>query len=234
MDALRAARTAQVWHALTAAVVLLGLLVQLGLVVDGASVLIIEDPPGLIERLYRFFAYFTIQSNLLVFLGCLALARKPTVDVPGWRLVRLSSLVGITVTGLVHWFLLRPLLNLEGLSSLTDTTLHLVVPLMAVGGWVVFGPRPRIQPRQVGLFLLWPVLWLVATLLQARLTHWYPYPFLDAGKEGAGTVVVACIGITVLVVVFAAAYRFLDQRLPPAPLQGRPLPASVHQDDRNR
>ena len=39
---------------------------QFALVLDGAQVLVEEDAPTMAESIYRFFAYFTIQSNLLV------------------------------------------------------------------------------------------------------------------------------------------------------------------------
>ena len=97
-----------------AAVAWFAVVFQLVLVLQGSAVLVEEDPPGRAESIYRFFAYFTIQSNLLVAISSTALAREPELDRPGWRVVRLAGLVGITVTGLVHFFLLRPLLDLDG------------------------------------------------------------------------------------------------------------------------
>jgi hypothetical protein len=55
-------------------------------------------------RVWRFFSYFTTQANLLVVATSLGLARSPSRDGPGWRVVRLNALTGITITGLVHWF----------------------------------------------------------------------------------------------------------------------------------
>lgn len=63
---------------------------------------------------------------------CATLALEPRRDGRVWRVVRLDALVGITVTGVVHWFLLRPLLELDGMSYVTDKLLHVAVPLLAV------------------------------------------------------------------------------------------------------
>ncbi len=46
------------------------------------------------------------------------------------------------MTGLVHFVLLRPLLDLEGADYVADKLLHMAVPVLAVAGWAAFGPRP--------------------------------------------------------------------------------------------
>ena len=105
---------ARAWHLATAVVASVALVLQLVLVVKGDAILVDHDPPNLVERIIRFFAYFTIESNLLVLVTTAQLARDPSYDGPHWRVVRIAAVSGITVTGLVHWFLLRPLLHLDG------------------------------------------------------------------------------------------------------------------------
>ncbi len=68
---------------------------------------------------------------MLVISGASVLARNPTRDGTGWRVVRVAAIAGITVTGVVHFLL------------------HLVAPVLAVAGWARFGPRPRIGWRMV-------------------------------------------------------------------------------------
>ena len=94
------------YHALTAAVALVALVLQLVLVVKGSAILVEENPPSMGDRLLRFLAYFTVQSNLLVLVTTAQLARRPARDGTAWRVVRTMAISGITVTGLVHWFLL--------------------------------------------------------------------------------------------------------------------------------
>lgn len=210
-------RTARFWHLLTAAVGAFGLVAQLVLVIAGVSVLVTEDPPGLGERLLHFGSYFTVQANVVVLLAAVSLARDPDRDGPGWRVLRLAGLVGITVTGVVHWFWLRPLLDLSGWSYATDKLLHVVVPILAVLGWLVLGPRPRISLRVALLALIWPVAWLAYTLLVGAATRWYPYPFLDVDERGAGPVAVACVGIAVAFFALAGLAALGDRKLPARP-----------------
>jgi hypothetical protein len=211
---------ARAWHLLTAVVASAALLLQLVLVVNGDAILVDHDPPDLLQRLLRFVAYFTVGSNILVLVTTARLARDPAYDGPRWRVVRVAAVSGITVTGLVHWFLLRPLLHLDGADLVADKLLHLAVPLLAVGGWLLVGPRPRVDWPACLRAARWPVGWLVLMLVSGALTGWYPYPFLDHREHGWDHVMVVCMGIFVLFFALFAAMREYDRRARPAPATG--------------
>lgn len=214
-------RAARAWHGATFVLATATLLLQLGLVLSGESVLDETAVPPLDTRLVRLVSYFTVQSNLLVAVVSWSLLRDARRDGPVWRVVRADALLGITLTGLVHFFLLRPLLHLEGLNRAADNGLHLVVPALAVLGWLLFGPRPRLDLRTVRWALLWPVAWLVWTLASGAVTEWYPYPFLDVGEHGYLRTLLTAGAITLLFLGFAAAARVADQVLPAAPPPAR-------------
>ena len=210
-------RAARAWHLLTAAVAAVALGVQLVLVIDGGRVLEESHPPSMGLRLVRFVAYFTIQSNILVLASTVVLARDPSYDGRRWRVLRTAAVTGITVTGLVHWLLLRPLLHLHGADLVADKLLHLVVPALAVAGWVVFGPRPRTSWASSLPATTWPLAWLVVILAQGAVTGWYPYPFLDHREHGWGHVALVCLGIFVLWFALLAGEHAYDRRTRPAP-----------------
>jgi hypothetical protein len=205
-------------HLVVAAVAWFALVFQLALVVSGEAILVDEDPPGLVARTYRYFAYFTIQSNFLIAITSAVLARDPAEERLGWRAARLAGIVGITVTALVYFTLLRGLLELDGVNWLADLLLHQVVPALALAAWALAGPRPRIGLRETAYALAWPVAWLCWTLVVGQADGWVPYPFLDAGDEGWGAVGSACAGITILFLLLFALYAWLDRRLRPVPL----------------
>jgi hypothetical protein len=207
-------------HLVVAAVAWAALLLQLVLVVSGSAVLVEDDPPGLTARLYRFLAYFTIQSNLLVAVVSTVLARDPAMDRPAWRVARIAGLVGITVTGLVHFFLLRPLLDLDGADWVADKLLHMVVPVLAIAAWAWVGPRPRFVVREAAYALCWPLAWLAWTLVVGQVDGWVPYPFLDADEEGWGSVAVVSVGITVLFLLLFGLFGWLDRKLGATPVDG--------------
>ncbi len=177
---------ARAWHLVTFAVAVFALVFQLWLIIRGDSVLDETSAPTLAERIRRYFFFFTVQSNIAVAWGLLLVLRRPDVDTRVFRVVRLASIVGITVTGVVHWFFLRPILDLEGPSYLADKLLHVAVPLLAVIGWLLFGPRGRLRRSDILPTVAWPILWLVVTLAVGPIAGYYPYPFVDVDELGLG------------------------------------------------
>jgi hypothetical protein len=218
---------ARAWHALTALVTGVALTLQLILVIEGGRVLEETHPPSMTLRLLRFVAYFTIQSNLLVLASTLFLARDPAYDGPRWRALHTAAVTGIIVTGLVHWFLLRPLLDLHGADAAADRLLHLAVPLLAVVGWQAFGPRPRTSWDTSRWATVWPLAWLAVILVQGAATGWYPYPFLDHREHGWDHVAVLSAGIFVLWFALLAGQHAYDLRMRPAPRIQAPAAGAV-------
>jgi hypothetical protein len=209
---------ARAWHAVTAVVAITALVLQLVLVIQGGRVLDETDQPALGVRLARFVAYFTVQSNVLVALTTVQLTRDPGRDGTTWRALRLAAVIGIAVTGVVHFLLLRPLLDLHGADYVADKLLHMVVPVLAVIGWAAFGPRPRTDARAVWLALCWPLAWLAVTLLVGTVSGWYPYPFLDHREdEGVTGVAASSIGITVFFLLLVWGSSLWDRRAKVAP-----------------
>src|SRR5689334_22666213 len=191
-------RAARAWHLLTFLVAAFALVFQLVLVLRGGRVLDETNAPSTGEHVRRYFPYFTIQSNIAVAWVTALLAAGRESDTRFFRVLRLDAVLGIAVTGVVHFFLLRPLLDLNGADFWVDKLLHMVVPALAVVGWVVFGPRGLLSRDDVLPALAWPVLWLVVILLYGAATDWYPYPFIDVAEHGYGLVLLNCLGITVL------------------------------------
>lgn len=164
------------------------------------------------EQVRRFFCYFTIQANALVAVSMFLLLRGRS-DTKAFRVVRLASLVGIAVTGIVAFLALPPSPNYTAANLLCDRLLHVVVPALTVVGWVAFGPRDRVGRGDLLPALGWPVAWLVATLALGPLVDWYPYPFVDVGVHGLGTVLLTCVVIAGLFLALAAVALWADRRL---------------------
>ena len=137
-----------------------------------------------------------------------------------FRALRLDALVIAVGGGTVHWFFLRPLLNLDGADYLADKLLHVVTPLLILVGWLVFGPRGLVTRSDVWAFLVVPVGWLVYTLIRGEIVDWYPYPFLDVDLHGYGVALLNCAGVAVLMLLLAFGAMWLDRKLPASSREG--------------
>jgi hypothetical protein len=211
-------RLGPLWHLLTAAAIVVGLIWQLELVIRGVNVLV--EPggslPSVSTRVVRFLSYFTVESNILVVVTSTALVRRPDRTGRVFEVLRLNALFGITVTGIVYSTLLHGVVELHGAAAVTNALLHYVGPAMAVLGWFLFGPRPRVGENTLMLSMIWPALYVGYTFAHGAVTHWYPYPFIDVTIYGYVTVIRNGIGLILLLVGVGSLFRYLDHRLPHA------------------
>ncbi|MFC7448247.1 Pr6Pr family membrane protein [Rhodococcus daqingensis] len=170
---------------------------------------------GPLGRALNVFAFFTIQSNLIVGATSLLLAVNPNRASTVFSVFRLTGLVAITVTGIVTYVALDGLLVFDTWALTADKLLHVVVPIMAVVGWLAFGPRGLTSPRVVKLAVLFPLAYMLFTAIRGPLSSdWYPYPFADVHELGYLRVFINGLVIGLLFVALAAAAAWLDKRLP--------------------
>jgi hypothetical protein len=166
----------------------------------------------------RYCSYLTIWANALVAWSTLSLALGRDRDTRWWRALRMDAVVLILLAGVVHFFWLRPLLDLHGWDLVADRSLHMVVPVLTVAGWLVFGPRDRVSTADLLRFLVLPVGWLAYTLVRGAVVSWYPYPFIDVGEHGYAVVLLNCAGVSALMLAIAWATVVVDRRLVSAPV----------------
>ena len=130
-----------------------------------------------------------------------------------FRVFRLIGLVAITVTGIVYHVALSNLLTLAGVHQLANQLVHTVVPLLAVAGWLIAGPRGQTSARAAWLTALYPLCWLAFTLIRGAVITWYPYPFINVTRLGYGKVLLNCVWVALLFLGLAAGATVLDGRL---------------------
>jgi hypothetical protein len=168
----------------------------------------------------RFFAYFTIQSNLIgVAAFAWLLASRSATRSRGLDLLRGAAVVYLIVTFFVVIFLLSGAdVQLE--LAWVDFVLHKLFPVVVVLDWILDPPKTRLTPRDAILWLVYPIVWLVLTLIRGASDGWYPYPFLDPAGGGYGPVAVTVVAITIgflIVAAITAAIGNLARRGPPSP-----------------
>ena len=136
-------------------------------------------------RVFNVFWYFTIQSNVIVGVTCLLLALRPQITSTVFAVFRLIGVVAITVTFVVFHVALSHLLDLDTWEQIANQLQHTVVPIVAVAGWLLFGPRHLTSSRIAAWTVLFPIVYMIATAIRGPLVRdWYPYPFADVAAHG--------------------------------------------------
>jgi hypothetical protein len=200
----------RLWFAATAAVVAVGLVVQVIATARLNSGYFSSDA----SRVANVFCFFTVQSNLIVMLTSARLAVRLRRQPTWFWVLRLDGVVCIAVTFVVFHLALSSLQDLEGLARVADFLLHTASPVLCVLGWLLFGPRGRTSWRIVRLSVLFPVAWLAFALVRGPLVGgYYPYPFLDVGHLGYPRVLLNAAMVALLFLALAAGARFLDDEL---------------------
>ena len=209
----------RLWSGAAALVVATGVIVQLGVTADATTGFFDERW----ERVANVFAYFTIQSNLLVMVTCALLALGRTPETTLFRVARLTALVAITLTFVVFHAVLRDLQDLTGDAAFADLLLHTVSPLMCAVGWVLFGPRGRTSPRIAALTLAFLLAWGTFTLVRGEVVGWYPYPFMDVAEHGYPRVAINLVLVAAVFVALAFGADRVDRWLVARRRSGREL-----------
>lgn len=143
----------------------------------------------------RFFAFFTIQSNLLA-AGVLIATVVPRTRSSLLDWLRGAVVVYLTVTFFVFIVLLAHI-DVQLVIPWVDFALHKITPVFIVIDWLIAPPSARIRAGRAALWLVFPLAWLIATLIRGAIDGWYPYPFLDPANGGYAAVAFTCAAIVV-------------------------------------
>lgn len=163
------------------------------------------------HSIVNFFSYFTILSNIfaaLVFIISamrLATGYKPNVFDDA---VRGASIVYMIFVGIVFSLLLRDT-DLGDLLPWINTVHHYIIPVAVIIDWILQPPRSNISSRTALLWLLFPALYVIYSLVRGELTGFYPYPFFNPTiQNGYGGVAVYCIIMLVAFLGLSFAVRW--------------------------
>ena len=160
----------------------------------------------------RFFAFFTILSNLIgvaAFVALLARGDRPRSR--RLELLRGAAVVYLTVTFFVVIFLLSGV-DVQLQLVWVDIVLHKIFPIVVVLDWIVDPPHTRLTFRDGLLWLAFPLAWTGFTLVRGALDVWYPYPFLDPANGGYATVALTVAAVTIAFGLIALATIAIGNR----------------------
>lgn len=183
---------------------------------------LLQNVPG--ASAGNFFSYFTIESNIIAVIT-LAIAGRYAWqgESPRWlELLRGAATIYMTITGIVYNLLLS---NIDVNTPIPwiNVVLHYTIPTIMVIDWLVDLPRTRVPVRTSLIWLGFPLLYLVYSLIRGPIVDWYPYPFLDPRVSGYGTVAAMALAIAAGAFVFALVAAFSTRlHIAPTPAVATP------------
>ena len=166
-------------------------------------------------RILDLFSYFTIWSQITVGIVATLLFLNPGRDSKRLRVLRLDSLLMISVTGIVYNALIAPSYPPVGLNVYSSFFEHTLTPILTIVVFLLVGPRNWINLRTFGLALVLPIVYVIYTLGRGAIINMYPYDFFDVVQYGYASVLIF-VGIIILAAVvlmslFWGAERFLPE-----------------------
>jgi hypothetical protein len=164
----------------------------------------------------NYFSYFTIDSNLIALvLLLIGVARWRSTTGPGLDVLRGAGVVYMSVTGVVFTLLLSGV-DVDTQLKWVNTVVHELMPLVMLADWLIAPPASRLTFRQGALWLLFPLVWIIYTLIRGAASNWYPYPFLNPAHGGYLSVTLYCVGILVFMLVVCVTVVWLGNLRRPA------------------
>lgn len=158
----------------------------------------------------NFFSYFTILTNLFVAIVLLAGAThliRDKAPTEADDITRGSATVSIAIVGLVFGLLLSHLDS--GMIPWTNFVLHFLMPVVMVLDWLIQPPKARLVPRHIWYWVIYPIAYLVYSLLRGAFTNWYPYWFIDPNKAPGGWAGVAVHSAAITIAFLAISFLLL-------------------------
>ncbi|MBT3318316.1 MAG: hypothetical protein HN948_06905 [Clostridia bacterium] len=155
--------------------------------------------------------YYTIQTNIFAAVWMLYLALEALIS----KMPRLSTLLSmfvtlyLTITCVVYWAMLVPMLGFDAkLFSLSNIWMHTAVPVFAVAVFFFVLRGARIGKRQLGLIIVYPLLYLVMAYVLRSTTGAYVYPFFNpVAMRGGFGVALSLFVIAALFIGLAVLFR---------------------------
>lgn len=163
----------------------------------------------------NFFSFFTIQTNILIFVTLLLSALATAYGKPQrWMdILRAASTVYILVVGIGFAILLS---GLEGVALTAvpwdNTVLHYIIPIAVLIDYLIDRPSRKISFKTGIVWVAFPLLYVVYSLVRGSIVGWYPYPFLNPVSSSYGSVAVAVAGLLVLGIVLIAIVTWLSRQ----------------------
>jgi len=171
-------------------------------------------------RPWEYFSYFTIQTSLLAIVA---------LTVAGWNawtgraetrvmnIVRLSTVTFTIVVTLVYNLLLRGLPDAAADGDYVwpvppNEILHVWAAIFMLIDWILSSRRINLRIRTIFWVLVFPLAWLVYSIIRGLMVDWWPYWFINPNEPaGVMGMLTYIVGIMLFLLTIAIALLGLQR-----------------------
>jgi len=155
----------------------------------------------------NFFSFFTILSNLFAAAYLIYFGFSDSYSYRS-QVVRGAITLYMLMTGVIFALLLSGLENIRLTAVPWDNlVLHYLMPIVVVGDWLLSPPKKSLSYRMVALWIIFPVIYVIYTLIRGAIVAWYPYPFLNPLTSSYLQVAILSVVIAGFVIMVAFGLR---------------------------
>ena len=175
-----------------------------------------------IFRPFEYFAYFSIVTAIVagLFFITTGFGLLLKIEDTKWvEIARLSLAVALIVVGVVYHALLADVANdvRDGdyvWPVLPNEIIHTYAPILAAIEYLISIKAFRIRLRAFFWVAVFPLTWLVLSIIRGTATNWWPYWFINPnGEAGLGGMLTYIAAITVFFLVLGVGVLGIKQLL---------------------
>lgn len=162
-------------------------------------------------------AYFTIQANLFIW-GWWMISLVFGKQLPDLLIFHSgfkgAMLLYIITAGLLYQVLLAGSIDeTSAMQSLLLQINHGITPIAFLIDWIFFTPRERIIPKYLFLWLLYPAIYLLISILYGAGNGIYLYSFLDINRIGVLNFLFSMAGMMIYFILLSGLILFTHNAL---------------------
>ncbi|WP_431245122.1 Pr6Pr family membrane protein [Flavobacterium sp. P21] len=120
--------------------------------------------------------------------------------------------VYIVIVGAVFNLLLRSIVDLQGQHRIVSEIFHAVVPTLFFIYWLFVVAPEKISFKVILPWLIYPIIYMIYTLLHGISTNFYPYPFVDVSKIGFEKAIINGLFVLVAFVILSFILIFISNK----------------------
>jgi hypothetical protein len=160
------------------------------------------------------FKYYTMQTNLMViiwFILAIVWYNKPESLEKIMGLLKGAFTLYITTTFVFFAILLQMFYHPTGWAAFSNIILHYITPIAFIGDWVLTETKIRYEWKYLLKWIIYPLGYLLFSLMHGEQTGDYLYPFLNIREIGIPGYLISISFLIGVGIIIACLYVVINR-----------------------